>query len=1246
MTDRKFEIGTAMDASGVRQGAKEVEDRIGQMSRKVLDESAKAGQGIDGIGDKASETAQKLSKSERSIVASIQRATAAAEAGGRQTAAYFDAIAQQRGVSADTLRPYLDQLRRAEDAQRAASASLGSMGMSARETTAALRQVPMQFTDIVTSLSAGQSPLQVFLQQGGQLKDTFGGVGAAAQALGGYVVGLINPFTLAGAAALTLAVGMFKGRQEASGYVEALVMTGNAAGVTADQLADMAQALDGVSGTQAKAAEVLTRLASSGEVGASSLERYAKAAIDLERAGGPAAEKTADAFAELGRKPLEAVLKLNEAQRFLTAAQFEQIKALADTGRETEAARVAQEAYAAAIEQRTPQLVERLGLVERAWIGIKDAVKQTGDAILSVGRADTLQQRIGALEALRDRMTVPGGGYGSEGAAMGLELQRLDAQIAALKEQERLSGRAATVAAERTRQEEARIKWIQEGNRFLTERQRLDKEEERIRNEGLAAGIKQEEIQQRIAILRERAGKGDAGKAATEAERQASLLSQLSGLTSTYTQDLARLDAMRVKGLISEERYGELLRQLVFSQPVVKKGQEDMAKAIEAEARATADAVKAREQYVQGLDRQNEAGQRTVDQLADELIGMVAGKEVLRQRVELRLQEQIAALEVQAIELEERDSDSKAAAAIRDRMRLLREEIALRRGIATATEDAEVARASERSAQKLADEYQRASDQISQSLTDAIMQGGQSAGDLLKNYFRTLVLRPIVQAIVNPVAGYVQDALGYVVGGGGQGAGLARGASSFLGNGMVGAGVNYASVYSGAAYGTGFGTQQSAMLAAQEAGMTSAAGASSAASAAGWAALVVAALKRGSSEYDMGWTREAARAGKDEIFGGDPLGRSFKNLTVDNLLSSLGRRLGMSDKWADILSGSTAIAQLIGRQAPKVTAQGVTGTLGGAGGMDLSTFQDWVAKGGWFRRDKRGTQVGELSDDMSTAFGQQAQGLRDAAAEYGKVLGLPTAALSSVTSAFRVQFTGDAEADQKAVEAEFQKYQAALFAGFADAVKPFRKVGEDVTTTVRRLAGLEVFSREINDLGGVFRQVARLGFDARESIIAMAGGMEEFQSKAASFVQAFYSRDEIAGIKARDVQTQLLELGLGTGVNTKADFRAAVEGTDVSTEAGRRQLAQLLDLAGPFADVASYLEETGLTLLEAARQAPAAGVLTPAFEAAGREQVDAINAGTRETGRVVERLDQLIELQRELRSRMGVPGMPEAGLAP
>ncbi|HBB8331130.1 TPA: phage tail length tape measure family protein [Escherichia coli] len=78
---------------------------------------------------------------------------------------------------------------------------LSKTGMSAKQTAFAMRMLPAQMTDIVVGLSTGQSPFMVLMQQGGQLKDMFGGIGPAIKGVGSYVLGLINPFNSAQAAA-------------------------------------------------------------------------------------------------------------------------------------------------------------------------------------------------------------------------------------------------------------------------------------------------------------------------------------------------------------------------------------------------------------------------------------------------------------------------------------------------------------------------------------------------------------------------------------------------------------------------------------------------------------------------------------------------------------------------------------------------------------------------------------------------------------------------------------------------------------------------------------------------------------------------------------------------------------------------------------------------------------------------------------------------------------------------------------
>lgn len=271
-------------------------------------------------------------------------------------------------------------------------------GQTAKQYAANLRGVPAQFTDIAVSLQAGQNPMTVFLQQGGQLKDMFGGIGPAAQALGGYVLGLINPFTVAAAAAAVLALAYKQGSDEATAYTTSLAMTGNTVGTTAGQLSTLAQQIALANGTIGKASGVLAQLAGSTRIPIQAFEGIAAAAIRFESATGQAAEETVKNFEKIAKDPAAEILKLNESMNFLTATTYEQIKALQAQGKTQEAAALANDTYEQGLNRTSDSIKKNLGLLEGSWNAVKNAAKEAWDAALNVGREDTLDQQIAALD--------------------------------------------------------------------------------------------------------------------------------------------------------------------------------------------------------------------------------------------------------------------------------------------------------------------------------------------------------------------------------------------------------------------------------------------------------------------------------------------------------------------------------------------------------------------------------------------------------------------------------------------------------------------------------------------------------------------------------------------------------------------------------------------------------------------------------------------------------------------------------
>jgi len=640
-------IGLRAELQGVQQteaGFARLGQSASAMAATVQQTAQQAATGVDGLSQKIDAGTQKASAAYGRMEAEIRRATATLQAqldgSGRAGELLNRAIAQ--GMDVSKITPALTKLREVEtalnaqrkaaaDAGAASTASLGAVQMSAAQTAAALRNVPAQFTDIAVSLASGQQPLTVFLQQGGQLKDMFGGAGAAAKALGGYVLGLVSPFTLAAAAAVGLAVAYNQGSKEADAYRLAIVTTGNATGTYTGQLKAYAQEISKLGGTQAAAAESLAAMVSTGRVGSDVLRQSAQAAMQWEKATGTAVASTAKQFAELGKDPLQASVKLNDGVNYLTASVYKQIKALSDQGKTTEAATVAQKAYADALISRSDEIARNLGTVEKAWNGIKGAAKGAWDSMLNVGREETVADKLAAArDDLEQRLRR---GPTNELVRQNWEKgnEGLRQQIALLAEQERMLKRGADAQAARTKQNEDFVAWTQQGESFLTKAQQRDRELAKAREEGQAlveAGlIKEIDLRKRLSAIREKyldnTGQSEVAgiraQIAAQKELNQRLSDQISG-ARPLTDD--------VKLTAGEQARAKIQKELLTSLSAVAKAEKQKALA-EAEELIRVEKIgAAREKTRKALLADVEALEKQIDAQRN------AGADILRKAQE------------------------------------------------------------------------------------------------------------------------------------------------------------------------------------------------------------------------------------------------------------------------------------------------------------------------------------------------------------------------------------------------------------------------------------------------------------------------------------------------------------------------------------------------------------------------------------------------------------------------------------
>ena len=224
----------------------------------------------------------------------------------------------------------------------------------------------------------------------------------------------------------------------------------------------------------------------------------------------------------------------------------------------------------------------------------------------------------------------------------------------------------------------------------------------------------------------------------------------------------------------------------------------------------------------------------------------------------------------------------------------LEREVELRRQIATSSGQLEVLDANKTAAEEAARDWERTSAAIEDALIDALMDGGKSGAEYIEGLFRTMVLRPVLQAVVSPVAHAITGILGFgapssggtggtsILGTANNAYSLYTGASNLYNAGAIGyqwaTGTMSGANAAGTLYANATGTSMDGLFASTGWGTSgSAAGASgmmsSLASAGAYAAIAMAAVSL-----------------IDDIFGDDPDPRLRYKMSSD---------LGDTSGWED-----------------------------------------------------------------------------------------------------------------------------------------------------------------------------------------------------------------------------------------------------------------------------------------------------------------------------------------------------------
>ena len=529
----------------------------------------------------------------------------------------------------------------------------------------------------------------------------------------------------------------------------------------------------------------------------------------------------------------------------------------------------------------------------------------------------------------------------------------------------------------------------------------------------------------------------------------------------------------------------------------------------------------------------NDEQSKNTEELRSNVVSLMQQNDELRYGKDAVLARQIAVMRSTATDLEFQAATEGGNSALEEQARLLRQQADLAEDNALLT-----------AAKNTKDEWEKTSDAIEKSLTDALMRGfesgkdfGKSLKDSLVNMFKTLILRPIIQPVAQGASNYVLTLLGL-------GSSTAAGATTpiMLGGASIAA--------QGSAFGQGFASTVSGWFTggAEVTSMGSAtsgafgAGASTASAIPYVAAALVAAnamgLMRSTKVVGGGLT---GTLGEGDITSydlqrrGGTLFNGPSYSMVNTQVSELSNYLQTSFK--DMRNASAQMARAIGKSSAEVEA--FTMVLG-----DVRVHPDI---------DKLGLVLDGLSDEQKTAKIQEAF----AAAQEG---------------------------------------MAKLILGATD----LQRAGETAFDALKRLTDIQTISESLNQFGGAFSNFATASISARQSIIDLAGGLDSLVQKAQGFVANFYTREEQAAITAKGVVSALSQSGFTqaqiAALETRQDFRTLLESIDVNTSQGQQQFVALLNLQQQYANLAPVLEEQSKSLLELVEAAPQVEILQRIFE--------------------------------------------------
>lgn len=559
-----------------------------------------------------------------------------------------------------------------------------------------------------------------------------------------------------------------------------------------------------------------------------------------------------------------------------------------------------------------------------------------------------------------------------------------------------------------------------------------------------------------------------------------------------------------------------------------------------------------------------------------------------------KLESQAVTLDLMAIKVLDKNLDEEQYGLYKAQAQELRKLAELKQTGAAKEAQIEVAK-------KAAEEWKRTADSINKDITDALMRGFESGKgfaenlrDTITNMFKTMILRPIVSAVVSPISQGITSMMGGSSGASMGSGTLINGANTASSLSSVGgaaaqywsgssAGASSASLmYAngvGAVGGDSIGALSTANggWAGVNASGGSAAGGAGGASASsmipiiGW---ILAGMSASSSMFDQGHGWNGKYNALEPVMG-----------ATDGVLQGVG----LDAKTAAIVSGSALIQGVLDKVGSwfdggheYTVGTGMQGKFSN-GGFSGRNYQQWQNDGspGFFgigaTSGSSGTNYSAMGSAASAALGVAFVSVTDQVSSLAENLGLSTATIKGYSQDITVALGADAAANKAAIDTMFKGIANGAAATVVDA--KYIREGEGAATTLERLStNLGQVNTSFDVLGKSLLSLSLVSGDSATQLVDLLGGMDAFKATTSSYYQAFYTEGERNAKLLEQLTGSFDKMGVSLPDSLQT-YRDLVNAQDVNTDSGRAMYASLMGMSGAFAQVTKAADAAANSVL-------------------------------------------------------------------